>query len=225
MDGMDGSDTGVRVEDEGPLSAAESLALIESQQKEVYRRLWVNVALFYGPWGAAYLLGFGSVFLTYPSALPLRLPAGVAGVITGVLFATAVVVSVVAGSRASRGLRGPSQQAAAMYGWSWVLGFGTLMAVNLGVTKLGLSADAATLLWSGSSLLLVGVLYLAGGALWQDRFQYGLGVWMLVTGAASVLAGVPGNFAVVSLAGGGGLLLAAGYFLVRRPRRPATTQP
>ena len=53
------------------------MALIEHQQREVDRRLWVNVALFYGPWGAAYLLGFGSVFLTYPTAVPLRLSGGV----------------------------------------------------------------------------------------------------------------------------------------------------
>jgi hypothetical protein len=58
--------------------------------------------------------------------------------------------------------------------------------------------------------------------MWQDRVQYGLGAWMLVTGASSVLAGVPGNFAVVSLAGGGGLLLAAGYFVLRPPRPPDT---
>jgi len=43
-------------------------------------------------------------------------------------------------------------------------------------------------------------------------------VLMLVSGAASVFAGVPGNFAVVALAGGGGLLLAAGYFVLRQSR-------
>jgi hypothetical protein len=53
--------------------------------------------------------------------------------------------------------------------------------------------------------------------LFQDRFQYGLGLWMLVSAATSVFAGVPGNFAVVALAGGGGLLLAAGYFTLRPP--------
>jgi hypothetical protein len=31
------------------------------------------------------------------------------------------------------------------------------------------------------------------------------------------LARVPGNFAVLALAGGGGLLLMAGYFTLRRP--------
>jgi hypothetical protein len=218
---MSGDDTGASLDEDRPLSAEESLALIERQEREVHRRLGVNVALFYGPWGVAYLFGFGSVFLTYPSAVPLRLPGAVAAVITGVLFAVAIVVSVVNGTQAGRGVRGPSRMVGAMYGWSWTLAFSALAAVNIGVTRRGLPADTATLLWSGSALVLVGVLYLAGGALWQDRFQYGLGVWMLVTGAGSVLAGVPGNFAVLSLAGGGVLLLTAGYFALRpqRPRR------
>ena len=81
---MAGDDTDGGVDEDHPLSAGESLALIESQQREVHRRLGVNVALLYGPWGGAYLLGFGSVFLTYPSAISLRLPSGVAAVITGV---------------------------------------------------------------------------------------------------------------------------------------------
>lgn len=202
-------------------SAGESLTLIESQRLEAQRQLEPNVALFFGPWGLAYLLGFGAIFLTYPTAVPVRLTAGVAAVITAVLFLSAVVTTAVTGARAGRGLRGPSQAAGAMYGWSWTLGFGALTAVNLGVTRLGLPDEAVTLLWSGSSLLLVGVLYLGGGALFQDRFQYGLGVWMLASGAGSVFAGVPGNFAVVSLAGGGGLLLAAGYFALRSSRLPA----
>ena len=200
-----------------PLSARESLALIERQREEARRGLGLNPALIYGLWGAAYLIGFGAILLTYPTAVSVRLPAAVAGVLVGSLFVAATVTSIVMGVRAGRGLRGPSQAAGAMYGWSWTLGFCTLAAVNVGVARLGIPDDAETLLWSGSSLLLVGVLYLAAGALFQDRFQYGLGVWMLVSSACSVFAGVPGNFAVVSLAGGGGFLLAAGYFVLRPP--------
>lgn len=83
---MAADDTDAKLDEDHPLSAGESLALIEREQREVDRRLGVNVTLFYGSWGAAYLLGFGSVFLTYPSAVPLRLPGGVAAVVTGVLF-------------------------------------------------------------------------------------------------------------------------------------------
>jgi hypothetical protein len=219
---MAGRNTELRVDDEQELSAGESMALIERQTQEARRRLGFNPALILGLWGAAYLFGFGTIFLTYPTAAPLRLAGAVAAVITGVLFAAATVTSIVTGVRAGRGLRGPSRATGAMYGWSWTLGFCALAAVNVGVTRLGLPHDAVTLLWSGSSLLLVGVLYLAAGALFQDRFQYGLGVWMLITGACSVFAGVPGNFAVVSLAGGGGLFLASGYFVLRPPRPPAS---
>jgi hypothetical protein len=96
-----------------------------------------------------------------------------------------------------------------MYGWSWLLAFAGLFAIDLALGQHGLPSHLAPLLWTGSSLLVVGLLYLAGGMLWCDRLQYGLGVWVLVTGAASVAAGVPDNFAVLSLAGGGGFLIAA----------------
>lgn len=103
---MSGDETGARLEKDSPLSAEESLALIERQQREVHRALGVNVALFYGPWGAAYLLGFGAIFLTYPTAGAIRLPVAVAVAITAVLFASAVVITAVTGARAGRGLRG-----------------------------------------------------------------------------------------------------------------------
>jgi hypothetical protein len=219
---MAGGDIELRADDDQVLSAGESMVLIERQTEEAQRRLGFNPALILGMWGAAYLFGFGAIFLTYPTAVPLRLPGTVAAVIIGVLFPAATVISIVTGVRSRRGLRGPSRAAGAMYGWSWTLGFCALAAVNIGVTRLGLTDDAVTLLWSGSSLLLVGVLYLASGALFQDRFQYGLGVWMLLRGACSVFAGVPGNFAVVALAGGGGLFLASGYFALRPACPPAS---
>ena len=136
----------------------------------------MNPALFFWPWGVAYLLGFGSIFLTYGTYPLLPVANWVAAVITAVFFAAAMVVSVVCGARSGRGIHGPSRMVGAMYGWSWTLGFLGLLGVNIGLTRLGLSEDAVSLLWSGSSL----------------------------TGAGSVFAGVPGNFAVLSVAGGGG---------------------
>ena len=47
--------------------------------------------------------------------------------------------------------------------------------------------------------MVAGVLYLAGGVLFADRVQYGLGAWMLAVGAGSVEAGWPANFAVLAL--------------------------
>ena len=171
--------------DEAHLSPEESLTLIEAQRSKTARSLWVDPSPILGAWGVAWIVGFGA------------------------LFAVAAVVSFGEQIRHGRGVEGPSQRIAAMYGWSWLLAFAGLFAIDLALGHHGLPSHLAPLLWTGSSLLVVGLLYLAGGMLWCDRLQYGLGVWVLVTGAASVAAGVPDNFAVLSLAGGGGFLIAA----------------
>ena len=49
----------------------------------------------------------------------------------------------------------------------------------------------------------------------------------MITGAASVYVGVPGNFLVLSLAGGGGFLVQAGYYAWRglHPSDPGCAGP
>lgn len=187
----------------------EALALVRAQRERVSRSLYVDPALLLGVWGVAWLLGFGVLCLAARGWLGTVVPAGAAGWIAGVLFTVAAVVSVLEQVRRGRGVRGPSRRIAAGYGWSWLLAFVGLFALNLALERQGLPSGLAPLLWTGSSLLVVGLLYLAGGLLWDDPLQYGLGLWILLTGAGSVAAGVPGNFAVLSLAGGGGLLAAA----------------
>jgi len=190
------------------LTARESLAVIEAQN-EAARSLTGDVVPILGMWGVAWLGGFGAFYLASPEGPGPYLATWAAGVILGVLFTAAVAVSVSQGIWRGRGVEGPSRKVGAMYGWSWLLAFAGLYGVNLGLIHQGLPSGLQPLLWSGSSLLVVGLLYLAGGMIWSDRVQYGLGAWTLVTGAASVSAGVPANFAVLSLAGGGGFLVAA----------------
>jgi hypothetical protein len=197
------------------LSVQQSLALVETQGADAVRKLRVDPAPILALWGLAWLAGFGAFYLASPKGPGPFLPTWVAGVILGILLAAAVALTVGQQVRRGRGVEGPSRQVQAMYGWSWPLAFAGLAAINAGLVHQGLPSDLITLLWTGSSLLVVGLLYLAAGIIWDDRVQYGLGVWILLTGAASVSAGVPDNFAVVSLAGGGGLLLAAALNRVR----------
>ncbi len=197
------------------LGASESLALIDDQREQVRRRVDVNPAILFTIWAVAWGIGFGTAYLAYgPDRV---IPAWLGPTVPAVLIALGVLGSIGYSMTVGRGVSGPARTAGAMYGWSWTLGFLCLAVVNTAIIRRGLASDDATLLWSASALLLVGVLYLAGGAIWSDRVQYGLGVWTLLCATGAVLAGVPGNFLVLAFAGGGGFLGLALYYGVLNP--------
>ncbi|MGH3911081.1 MAG: hypothetical protein ACRDRM_09655 [Pseudonocardiaceae bacterium] len=204
------------------LSAAESLAVIEHQRAQVGRELRINPVVLYATWGVAWALGFTAFALVTADVVAAPWWAG-AVVFFGSLIAAMVVTGVHIG-RANRGIRGVSAEVGAMYGWSWALGFAALTAINSGLIGMGLTDEQIAVLWPASALLIVGVLYLAGGALCRDRFQYGLGVWVLITDAVSVFVGVPANYVVLAVAGGGGFLVAAAWFAVRQRRADVTAR-
>ncbi len=203
-----------------PLSPADSMALIDAHQTSRLRAGHLSAALLCGVWGVVYLISWGAFYLSREHVLP----ALVAEILTGVLMVGAIVFSGWFGARLAKGVRGPSQVTGAMYGFSWTIGFIALTVVNVGLQHAGLSDDQVTLLWSGSALLVIGLLYLAGGAMLRSWPQYVVGAWTMIAGAASVYVGVPNNFLVLSLAGGGGFLAQAGYYTWRalHPSDPGT---
>ena len=204
------------------LSPQELLELIRTQHEGAARDLYVAPARILASWGVAWTLGFGAFYFASSRARWHFLPLWAAAVVLVTLSAVAVAVVVTQMAR-GRGVQGPSRTAGARYGWSWLLAFAGVSALNIGLSQHGLPASLAPLLWPGSAAVVAGVLYLAGGVLFADRVQYGLGAWMLAVGAGSVLAAWPANFAVLALAGGGGFL-AAGVFILARARR-ARPQP
>jgi hypothetical protein len=200
--------------DDEPMSAEESLNLIAQQNRRMRRELGGGPARMLAAWALAWIVGWG---FTYVAVQPgVAIPGWVGGVLTGVLFVAAIVYTGYVGARAGRGIRGPSKTVGAMYGYSWALSSMGLSVIDIRISNFGsLSSDQVSLLWSGSWLLLTGVLYLAGGMLWQDKLMYGLGAWMIVSAALSVLVGFPANFLVLAGCGGGGFLLAAIVYFVR----------
>jgi hypothetical protein len=204
-------------EQAGRLSARESLALISEQRAGAVRSLYPSRVPMLASWGVAWLFGFGACYLAQPGRGAPALPDWSASAILFGLSLVAVVVTARQFRRSGRGVTGPGRAVGAMYGWSWVLGSAVDYALNLGLASHGMPARLESLLWPVTTLLVVGLLYLAGGMAWQDRLMYGLGAWMLLVAVASVAVGVPANFALIALAGGGGLLTAAG--LARRARR------
>ncbi|MBB4685684.1 hypothetical protein [Amycolatopsis jiangsuensis] len=202
-------------DDGQPLSAAESLDLIARQHDRTRRELRSSPARLLGVWAVAWLVGWGLVYLSDDRVAGL-MPGWIASVVVGVLFVGAVVHTAWHSTRPGRGIRGPSRRIGRMYGWAWAISFLAMYLVDLRLTLLlGDATDVISLLWTGTSLLLTGVLYLAGGMLWQDPLPYTFGAWICLCGGASVLVGVPGNFLVLSLAGGGGFAVAALVYVLR----------
>ena len=203
------------------LSPGESLALVEAQRAHVRSSTDVHVEVPYGAWGLAWLLGFAALWAARSPSSPVQVPVPVAGTVLGVLMLGALVVTLVHTLRQVRGVRTDDDLRGALYGWSWFLGFSALTAVMITLGRRGVDPALLDLLWPALSCLLVAVLYMMGAAVWRDVHMFGLGAWFAVCVVAGVLVGTPGMFAVMSLAGGGGFLLAALWFAVRR-RRGAT---
>jgi hypothetical protein len=197
-----------------PPSAADALAIIQRQQAHTTAGLTPNLALLYGIWGVVWLIiGVGFYLLRSGTLL---VPSWLPGTALAVLLVTASVFSWVLAARGGRGVRGASDTQGAMYGLSWLISMIGMGFVIWGLARLGLADDIQAVLHPAAFVLLAGVLYLAGGALWHDRLQYGLGGWIILVAVASVHAGLPANYLVLGFGGGGGLLAVAGLFLRRR---------
>ena len=189
-------------------SASQTLALLEEHRRKVGTSLFSRPAPILAAWGFAYLVGFGLLWITYGGHGGFA-DRGAVLVLAG-LGILASVVAVTRMTRIGQGVDGPSRRSATMFSWCWPAALLGVSAFDVGLSRHGMSTTALSLLWPGSFLLVVAVLFLCAGVIFGDRSQFGLGLWSLTIAAASTFAGTPGNFAELALAGGGGLLVAAG---------------
>jgi hypothetical protein len=202
-----------------PLSPRDALAVVEDQRHRVNRSLQVNVALVHGAMGVAWLAGFGVTYFTFrhgTGRMP-QVPAWAALAVIAVVNAMVLMAGLGQTIRRGRGIEGRSTDAMRMYLWAWPLTFAGVFAAVAGLQYQGLPVRLAELLWPASAAAVTGVMCLAGGLFFRDKIHYGVGAWLLIVTAASMFAGVPGNFAVLALAGGAGFGIATWrYVLIRR---------
>jgi hypothetical protein len=208
-------------DDQPPTDAATALRMIHEQRAATVRQLEPDPRLYYWPWGVAWLVGFGLLFLRFSPGgrVLVDLPDWLPLTALFVLLGAASVVFAVAGTRAYRQVAGDSARRGAWYGWAWFLGFLTLFVVDGRVSD-RLPHDLAGLLWSAGAVGLTGALHMAGGAIWLDRNLFALGVWLTTINILGVIAGPGWHALVVSLAGGGGMLLAGTLAWLRQRGRP-----
>lgn len=211
---------------EPALDAAESLRIIAAQTAKVRSREPDCRAIF-AAWGVAWLVGYLAMYLTATGRVGqprvadgVDQPAEWAFVVFGLSIIAAMAFTVVHSIRANTGIQGVSASFGAMYGWTWCLGFVGMSVMLGGLARAGAGPEVMALASNACACLIVGVLYMSGGAFWQDRQQYAIGVWIILVAAVAVFAGLPHTYLVMAVLGGGGFFVGMVLEHLRRRRDP-----
>lgn len=197
--------------DEEPAAPADMLDLMRTQRRRTQqweRRTYVVMLV---TWAVAWTVGFGALWSAQSTGGNpwFRLPAAASWTTFGLLMAIGILVSIVAGIRSSAGLRGPSRLSGMLYGWSWTI---SMIAAGLllgAIGRMGLPDVTTSVLAPALFALLVGVLYLSGGAIWRSPVQYVLGIVMIATVIAASYAGAPTHYLLYATVGPVAMLAVA----------------
>lgn len=197
-----------RHEDDAPNDAAEGLAIIDAQLELTRKRSEPDARMLLTYWGVAWVVGYLSLYVTARDSSAHQ-PAVWSFIVFGVVIAAAIVLTIVHILRRTAGLHGVSARSGTMYGFSWTIGFIGIYLINSGLLRAGASDEVMALAWTALPVFLVGILYLAGAALWQTTVMYVLGTWFVLLAGVATVVGLPDLYLVMTTAGGGGMLVGA----------------
>lgn len=173
----------------------------------------------YASFASAYVLGHGAAALAKGADPVLALPGWLPLALLGAGLVAGTVQSIGAANRAQRGASKSEQFAAKLVAASWATGFAALFLVITGLTSAFGKPELQDVLWPAGSTLVVGLLYLAEGAVRRNTLHYGLGTWLALVSGTALLLPTPGLYWLLAVAGGGGYAVAA--VLERRRLAPA----
>lgn len=211
-------------EDQQDVDAAEMFAVMQSTRRATQSKLTRGYSGLLFVWAAAWFLGFGALWFGTGIGGVDLLPTAAAWVTFGALIVAAIVWSFIVGVRsASSGIRGRSQLQGALYGNSWMISMIGAWLIIAGLQKAGLTQELADLLYPAVFVFLVGVLYLAGGAVWRSPAQYVLGIVMVVVAVVATFVGAPWHFLIYATVGPAAMVVVA--IMMLRGIIPAEARP
>jgi hypothetical protein len=197
------------IDDDRPLDdPAESLRLIREERANLVRTLTPDPRLMYWPWGVAWLVGFGLIFLRFSPGgrVLVAMPAWLPSTVLIVLLVGAGIITGIVGGRVGRHVAGPSSRQGLLYGLTWSIAF-TSMSIVFSQFADELSDARQSLLWGGGMVALTGALHMAGGAMWNNRSLFVLGAWTSAVNVAGILFGVGWHPLIVAVLAGGGMFV------------------
>jgi len=210
------SDTPAEPEGTAGLDPAEMLRMIQQQQEAARDATEPDGRVLFGAWGLAWLIGYLAMWST---ARDTGVPAAWAGWVLAGCIVGATGLTVVHSVTRTSGTRGASARVGAMYGWTWFLAFMAFGVLLGAMGDAGASMEVQAIAANGFACVIVGLLYLAGGMLFEETRMYAIGGWMLVTAVLAAFAGMPNTYFVMAVAGGGGFLVMVAVEQVIRTRR------
>jgi hypothetical protein len=193
----------------------EAAALMAATSRQARSALAIRLPLVYLPWGAAWLIGLGAMWLSVRDQRPYQGPPAAAVVILVILLLAAVGVTMVVVTRATRGVHGPSALQGRIYGLSWPIGFAALFGIEGALSQHGASGQVLGIVAGAGPILVTGLIYVLGAAIWLDWSMFWLGAWLSVVAAAGAWAGPVSLLLIGAVAGGGGFLAMAGFLALR----------
>ncbi|MFC0530074.1 transporter [Phytohabitans kaempferiae] len=195
-------------DDAPPASPAESLELIQREQAAASRSVALSPLVYFLPWGVAWLVGFGLLFLRHgpDDRVFVHLPAWLPLTALFTLGALAMVSTVVVSAEKGRHVEGRSSWQGMAYGFAWFFAFA---GVGSTVSRFDqfLPEPQRGLLWASVSVGTVGVMYMAGAAIWLSRDMFVLGAWLTLINIVGVYAGPGWHSLLIAVGGGGGMIL------------------
>lgn len=201
-----------------PLDPRAAMELLAETRAHAERALDVRTDLLYAAWGLVWLVGVGAMYLSVRSQDPYRGPSVWSGTLMGALVVLAIAATAMVTARATHGIGGDAAVQGAMYGTSWFVGFVTLFLIEAGLARHGASDVVMGIIGAAGPMLVIGLVYMGGGAIWRDRTMFFLGILLSVLAACGALSG-PVTLLLIECVGGGlGFLAAAAHVRMRRER-------
>ena len=197
---------------DAPLDPRAALETISEQQAVLRRRTLIRSSPLLAAWGLAWLIGYGAGWLSIRPDYTMPTPVWV---IYFVCLAAAGAYTCTYIARRARWVRGSSNRAGVRYGTAWAGGFVLGMAVmgrtgaflaSLGTPE---AAEAGMILGNAVPCLIIGTLFVACSAIWDEPVMAWVGGWLLAVTTVATLVGGTGLWAIMSLAGVGVLIVAA----------------
>jgi hypothetical protein len=201
------------------LDPAQALAIVGAQRAKTRQVALVDARVIYGMWGLAWLIGYGGLWITSRSH-PESTPTAWAWIVFAVLLAAAMAVSIAHSVSRTSGTLGSYRTAGTLWGSAWGIAFGGGMW-STSILAERIDQPQVSTLYILVTYLMVGCLYMAGGAWMHDGSMFAIGARMVVMTVPVTNAAAPANDLIAALAGGGGILTGMVVEQIRLGRRRA----